>query len=48
MIIDCHGHDTTAPEPHDVRRETRKAEVFEGVAHRVYPPLDAVLEARER
>jgi 4-oxalmesaconate hydratase len=25
MIIDCHGHYTTAPEPHNVWRETQKA-----------------------
>jgi 4-oxalmesaconate hydratase len=39
MIIDCHGHYTTAPEAHNVWREAQKAAFKAGAAPTPYPPI---------
>ena len=43
LIIDCHGHYTTAPAAHDQWREAQKAAFKEGKAPPPYPtiPRDA-------
>jgi 4-oxalmesaconate hydratase len=39
LIIDCHGHYTTAPEPHNAWREAQKAASREGRASPPYPAI---------
>jgi 4-oxalmesaconate hydratase len=39
LIIDCHGHYTTAPEPHNAWREAQKAASREGKASPPYPAI---------
>ena len=39
LMIDCHGHYTTAPEPHDAWREAQKAAVAEGRPVPTYPEI---------
>jgi len=39
LIIDCHGHYTTAPEPHNAWREAQKAASKEGRAPPPYPAI---------
>ena len=39
MIIDCHGHYTTAPEPHNLWREAQKAAFKAGDAPPPYPDI---------
>jgi 4-oxalmesaconate hydratase len=39
LIIDCHGHYTTAPEPHNAWREAQKAAFKEGQASPPYPAI---------
>jgi 4-oxalmesaconate hydratase len=39
LIIDCHGHYTTAPEPHNQWRETQKAAFKAGQASPPYPEI---------
>ena len=50
MIIDCHGHYTTAPAPHNEWREAQKAAFKAGVAPPVYPTLsdDEIRETLEK
>jgi 4-oxalmesaconate hydratase len=39
MIIDCHGHYTTAPEPHNQWRQAQKAAFKQGAAAPLYPTI---------
>lgn len=39
MIIDCHGHYTTAPEPHNIWREAQKAAFKSGGPVPAYPDI---------
>ena len=39
LVIDCHGHYTTAPEPHNQWREAQKAAFKAGVAPPPYPAI---------
>ena len=39
QIIDCHGHYTTAPEPHNAWREAQKAAYKSGEAAPAYPAI---------
>jgi hypothetical protein len=50
VIIDCHGHYTTAPQAHTDWRTAAagKQQVFERNVRRVYPRLDASLKAKGR
>jgi hypothetical protein len=56
MIIDCHGHYTLAPEPHQVCRkelltaltQESRHKVFEANARRVLPRLDGALLRRAK
>jgi 4-oxalmesaconate hydratase len=51
MIIDCHGHYTTAPEPHNVWREAQKAAFKDGGdVDPAYPdiPDDMIVESIEK
>ena len=51
MIIDCHGHYTTAPEPHNVFREAQKARLKDpSLPEPVYPKIsdDAIRETIEK
>jgi len=49
MIIDCHGHYTTAPEPHSRWREAQKAAFETGAAAPPYPSVsdDEIRESIE-
>ena len=49
LIIDCHGHYTTAPDAHNDWRERQKAAFREGVAPPSYPAIsdDAIRETLE-
>ena len=50
LIIDCHGHYTTAPEPHNAWREAQKAAFKEGKAPPAYPEIgdDEIRETIEQ
>jgi 4-oxalmesaconate hydratase len=50
MIIDCHGHYTTAPEPHNAWREAQKAAFKSGGAAPAYPSIsdDLIRETLEK
>jgi 4-oxalmesaconate hydratase len=50
MIIDCHGHYTTAPEPHNQWREAQKAAFKAGDAPPPYPDIsdDEIRETIEK
>ena len=50
MIIDCHGHYTTAPEPHNQWREAQKAAFKAGEAPPPYPEIsdDEIRETIEK
>ncbi|NWG53088.1 MAG: amidohydrolase [Hydrogenophilaceae bacterium] len=50
MIIDCHGHYTTAPEPHNLWREAQKAAFKAGGAAPPYPAIsdDQIRETIEQ
>lgn len=50
LIIDCHGHYTTAPEPHNRWRETQKAAFKSGEAPPAYPAIsdDEIRETIEQ
>jgi 4-oxalmesaconate hydratase len=50
MIIDCHGHYTTAPEPHNAWREAQKAAFKSGGAAPAYPRIsdDLIRETIEK
>jgi 4-oxalmesaconate hydratase len=50
MIIDCHGHYTTAPEPHDLWREAQIAAFTSGDAQPSYPSIsdDQIRESIEQ
>ena len=50
LIIDCHGHYTTAPEPHNAWREAQKAAFKAGEAPPPYPEIsdDAIRETLEK
>ena len=50
MIIDCHGHYTTAPEPHNLWREQQKAAFKAGGAAPAYPAIsdDEIRETIEK
>ncbi len=50
MIIDCHGHYTTAPEPHNKWREEQKAAFKAGQKPPPYPPIsdDEIRETIEK
>ena len=50
LIIDCHGHYTTAPEPHNAWREAQKAAFNEGTAPPAYPEIsdDEIRETIEQ
>ena len=50
MIIDCHGHYTTAPAPHNDWRDAQKAAFKAGEAPPVYPALsdDEIRETLEK
>ena len=39
LIIDCHGHYTTAPASHDVWRDAQKAAFKDGSAPPPYPAI---------
>ena len=39
LVIDCHGHYTTAPEPHNAWREAQKAAFKAGGPPPAYPPI---------
>ena len=41
MIIDCHGHYTTAPEAHTAWREAQVAAYRAGTAAPAYPSISA-------
>ncbi|MBC2778563.1 amidohydrolase family protein [Parasphingopyxis marina] len=49
LIIDCHGHYTTAPEPHNEWREAQKKAFEDGVPPPAYPdiPDDMIRETIE-
>jgi len=52
MIIDCHGHYTTAPEPHNQWREAQKAAFKAGTPAPAYPDISdaeivATIEANQ-
>lgn len=49
LIIDCHGHYTTAPEPHTAWREDQKSAFKAGVAPPAYPAIsdDEIRETLE-
>ena len=49
MIIDCHGHFTTAPEPHNLWRKAQVAAFESGGATPAYPAVsdDEIVEAIE-
>ena len=49
LVIDCHGHYTTAPEPHNAWREAQKAAFKAGEAPPPYPAIsdDAIRETIE-
>jgi len=49
MIIDCHGHYTTAPEAHDLWRDAQKAAFAAGTAAPPYPAIsdDQIRESLE-
>jgi 4-oxalmesaconate hydratase len=50
MIIDCHGHYTTAPKPLQDFRDAQLAQIKEGKKSRIAPPVipdDAIRESRE-
>jgi 4-oxalmesaconate hydratase len=49
VIIDCHGHYTTAPAPHDEWREAQKAAFSAGAAAPIYPHIsdDEIRETLE-
>jgi len=49
MIIDCHGHYTTAPEPHNAWREAQKKAFKSGTLCPPYPtvPDDEILEKNQ-
>jgi 4-oxalmesaconate hydratase len=50
MIIDCHGHYTTAPEPHNLWREAQIAALTSGDAQPSYPSIsdDQIRESIEQ
>ncbi|MBW7945218.1 MAG: amidohydrolase [Sphingomonadaceae bacterium] len=50
LVIDCHGHYTTAPEPHNAWREAQKAAFKAGGAPPPYPAVsdDAIRESIEQ
>ncbi|WBX84374.1 amidohydrolase family protein [Sphingosinicella microcystinivorans] len=50
LVIDCHGHYTTAPEPHNAWREAQKAAFKAGSAPPPYPAVsdDAIRESIEQ
>ena len=50
MIIDCHGHYTTAPEPHNQWREAQKTAFKAGEAPPLYPDIsdDEIRETIEK
>src|SRR5690606_36914467 len=50
MIIDCHGHYTTAPEPHNQWREDQKAAFKAGQPTPAYPNIsdDEIRETIEK
>lgn len=50
LIIDCHGHYTTAPEPHNEWRELQKAAFKAGEAAPAYPAIsdDQISETIEK
>ena len=50
LIIDCHGHYTTAPEPHNEWREAQKAAFKNGEKAPAYPdiPDDMIRETIEK
>jgi 4-oxalmesaconate hydratase len=50
LVIDCHGHYTTAPEPHNAWRETQKAAFKAGSAPPPYPAVsdDEIRESIEK
>ena len=50
LIIDCHGHYTTAPEPHNAWREAQKAAFKEGNTPPPYPDIsdDEIRETIEQ
>lgn len=50
MIIDCHGHYTTAPTSHDVWRDAQKAAFKAGTAPPAYPAIsdDEICETIEK
>jgi 4-oxalmesaconate hydratase len=50
MIIDCHGHYTTAPEPHNLWREAQIAALASGAARPSYPSIsdDQIRESVEQ
>ena len=39
LVIDCHGHYTTAPEPHNAWREAQKAAFKAGEPAPAYPTI---------
>jgi len=49
LIIDCHGHYTTAPEPHTAWREDQKSAFKAGAAPPAYPAIsdDVIRETLE-
>ena len=50
LIIDCHGHYTTAPEPHNAWREAQKASFKSGAPAPAYPSIsdDEIRETIEQ
>ena len=50
MIIDCHGHYTTAPAAHNDWRDAQKAAFKAGEAPPLYPPIsdDEIRETLEK
>ena len=50
LIIDCHGHFTTAPEPHNAWREAQKAAFKSGAPAPAYPAIsdDEIREGVEK
>ncbi len=50
LVIDCHGHYTTAPEPHNAWREAQKAAFKTGAAPPPYPAIsdDEIRETIEK
>ena len=49
LVIDCHGHYTTAPDAHNQWREVQKAAFKAGEAPPAYPSIsdDAIRETLE-